>query len=224
MGMCCGLIRVHQQRQMASEMDLDMTPVSIRDRPRQVEEHCCCCALEPCLNPISIISIWLVMTLTGTVLAFFCNALVILLRGMLEVVYPILFFHWVLSLTSPVNQKSYVVRFFKSKVMRFLGDISMCSYMIHMLLAEAVGYSIDRTAGDYPWWMVLAIVPSTIVLGWCLTNFYEKPIARCLRPKAEGARGARSPEVMSRESRESEQAEVIGSPVQVRVNPEGNFT
>eukprot|EP00435_Cladocopium_sp_Y103_P065626 s75_g27.t1 len=151
------------------------------------------------------------MSLTSSVLAFFCSEL-ILLRGLLEVVYPIFFFHWVLSFTSPLNQKTYMVRFFKSRVMRFLGDISMCSYM--RLGPRAVGYTIDRSAGDYPWWMVLAIVPSTIVLGWCFTTFYEKPIARCIRPDKRARRDVMISEI--REHQDAHCPEVIGSPVEVK--------
>eukprot|EP00438_Fugacium_kawagutii_P019371 Skav207911 [mRNA] locus=scaffold190:225915:231394:- [translate_table: standard] len=188
MGICCGLIRVHQQREHEGDPEMDLSPVSVRDRPRSVEQTCCCCALEPILNPLSIILIWFVSSFLFSLAGFFCNYYVILLRFSLEVVYPILFFYWVLAFTSPLNQKSYVVRFFKTRFMRFLGDISLCAYMIHMILAELLGYAVDRHIGNYPWWMILAILPSSIILGWCFTTFFEKPIARCIRPDKRARR------------------------------------
>eukprot|EP00913_Durusdinium_trenchii_P012109 g11372.t1 len=81
----------------------------------------------------------------------------------------------------PSTQNDCLVRLFKSRVMRFLGDISMCFLRIHLLLLEFTGYLVKTRHGFHPWWTILSTLFATILLGWLFTRFYEKPIARCLR-------------------------------------------
>ncbi|CAE7230271.1 unnamed protein product [Symbiodinium natans] len=90
--------------------------------------------------------------------------------------------------------------------MRFLGDISMCAYMIHLLLAEALGYAVGRELGSMPWWTLLAVLPVTILLGWLLTEFFEKPIERCCRPDKRAAKKSNAV------NEAPTSAQVIGSP------------
>ena len=208
MGICCGLIRVHQEQELQPEMEAE-TPVSARERPRPIDDACCCCALEPVLGPVALMSLWFVMTLASSLTTFFCSELFGLVRFSLEVVLPLLFFYWVLALTSPVNQQSCVVLFFKSRMMRFLGDISMSAYMIHLLLLIPLAYWSETDLYQGPTPLVLAtVLPATILLGWFFTASVEKPIARCLRRDKKARR---------QERQDTVPAVVMGSPVKVNV-------
>ena len=208
MGICCGLMRVHLEQEVQADLEGE-TPVSARERPRPVEDACCCCALEPVLGPVALMGLWFVMTLASSLSAFFCSELFGVVRFYLEVALPILFFYWVLALTSPVNQRSFVVLFFKSRVMRFLGDISMGAYMIHLLLLIPLAYWSDTELNRGPTPLVLAtVLPATILLGWFCTACFEKPIARCLRPDKKARR---------QELKETVPAVVMGSPVKVNM-------
>ncbi|CAK8988830.1 unnamed protein product [Durusdinium trenchii] len=182
MGIAAGLIRVQRQQAAMKDADLDVSPVNRGARPEELDEACCCCAQEPCLGPLSLFVIWLIITTFAAVQGSLVGEMQFIINRLaLEVFYPILFYYWILALTNPARQNDCLVRLFKSRVMRFLGDISMCCYMIHLLLLEFTGYLVKTRHGFHPWWTILSTLFATILLGWLFTRFYEKPIARCLR-------------------------------------------
>ncbi|CAK8992543.1 unnamed protein product [Durusdinium trenchii] len=177
MGLCAGLIRIQRQQAAMKDSDLDLTPISRSERPEVLDGACC---EEPCIGPWSLFGIWFLFTGLSVAAAVQCGILVGL-RAVLEVFFPILFYYWVLAITSPLHQSSSLVAFFNSRIMQFLGNISMSAYMIHMLLMEFQGYLIGTRINSHPWWVVLTMLPMTLVLRWFLTEFFEKPISRRLR-------------------------------------------
>ncbi|CAE7245112.1 unnamed protein product [Symbiodinium sp. CCMP2592] len=196
MGICAGLSRVRGEQHRAAQADSCQTPVSRRDVPLEVGSKW---GIEACLPDWVWVLLWTGLTLYGTTITFLCSVN-LRFRFTLEVVFPMIFYEFILAITSPTAEGACLVRFFRSKPMRFLGDISMCAYMIHMLLGEVLGYATGTQTGRWPWWTLLAVLPNAILLGWMLTEFFEKPISRCLRPDR---RAAKSPAV-SDENHEKE--------------------
>ncbi|CAK9029037.1 Hypothetical protein (Fragment) [Durusdinium trenchii] len=166
MGLCAGLIRIQRQQAAMKDSDLDLTPISRSERPEVLDGACC---EEPCIGPWSLFGIWFLFTGLSVAAAVQCGILVGL-RAVLEVFFPILFYYWVLAITSPLHQSSSLVAFFNSRIMQFLGNISMSAYMIHMLLMEFQGYLIGTRINSHPWWVVLTMLPMTLVLRWFLTE------------------------------------------------------
>ena len=56
------------------------------------------------------------------------------IRLIWEVMLPMLFFDWVIALSG--QETSATRTFFSSTVMRWVGDISMSFYMVHLLIWE----------------------------------------------------------------------------------------
>lgn len=96
-------------------------------------------------------------------------------------VLSILFYDWILSATDPEQQDSCVATCFSSRPMVFLGDISMCVYMLHMLISQAFNMAIGRR--QLPLWGIPICLVLAIGLGWIFTQFFEKPVANLLRPR-----------------------------------------
>ncbi|CAE7931448.1 unnamed protein product [Symbiodinium necroappetens] len=212
MGICAGLSRVRGEQQRAAQADSCQTPVSRRDVPVEVGSRW---GVEACLPDWVWVLLWTGLTLYGTTITFLCSTN-IPFRFTLEVVFPMIFYEFILAITSPTAEGACLVRLCRSKPMRFLGDISMCAYMVHVLLGEALGYATGTHIGAWPWWTPLAVLPNAILLGWMLTEFFEKPISRCLRPDKHAAHQSPvSEEKIEKESR-TPGAEVLGSP-----SPEG---
>merc|ERR1719240_1546016 len=97
-----------------------------------------------------------------------------------------LFFDWILALTDPTaKERSYVARFFRTRIMVFFADISMAIYLIHMLVLQLVGYIVNLgVQGPGPFWAILIVLPLTIFVGWLMTRFVEEPLAKLVRGDA----------------------------------------
>ena len=200
MGMCAGFVRVHSEQKRAQQADASQTPVSRRDVPLEeaTAGHC----FHPAVSAVA----WLIATLTATAMTLVCR-IHFMSRFWLEVGFPILFYEFLLAVTNPAYQFACITSFFRCTPMRFLGDISMSTYMIHILLAATFGLFVqDRIWGDLAWWTVLAVVPASILLGWLMTEFFEKPIARRLRPD-------NPPATVCRFSTPKPPAVMVGSPL-----------
>jgi len=186
MGMCCGLEFVHsEQARLANNIGVEPGSAS-PDLSRNNQDFggcACCCARMPA-DALAII--WLSCSLVCTVITFLYSCAV-MLRLLLEILYPILFYDWLFQVVNPLQSGSFVVRFFRTRFMRFLGDLSLGAYMIHMILAELFGYAVNARVGQLPPYTVLVIVPLSIGFGWILTKFFEEPLANCIRPERKNA-------------------------------------
>ena len=104
-------------------------------------------------------------------------------RLILEVMLPMLFFDWVIALSG--EESSATRTFFSSTVMRWVGDISMSFYMVHMLIWEwAVkirNSNIPDKSETPPVWLIPVCFPISIFLGWLLTILFEKPAQKMVR-------------------------------------------
>lgn len=137
-------------------------------------------------------------------------------RLWLEMCLPILFYHMLIAFTGDVYpsearaKEDLVVRIFRRREVRWLGEISMSFYLMHEICQE-VAFMAAISRG---WWssqtrplsftkaniMVAVLMPLTLSLisGWVLTSLVEKPIARCLLRKLPPANARHHPGYCSR--------------------------
>ena len=102
-----------------------------------------------------------------------------------ELLVSMLFFDWVVALC---REESVTRRFLSSHPMTFLGDISMCFYMVHVLVwwgLQALGLS------GQAWGLPVGIVFSLLV-GWLLHCFWEKPMRNFILSRLLGDKQASS--------------------------------
>ena len=102
-----------------------------------------------------------------------------------EVLLPMTFFDWIIALC---NETSVTRAFFSSTVMRWLGDISMSFYMIHLGVWVIAGqicngkipFDTYFTFGvvKTPAWLIPVCLSISILSGWLMTRFFEKPAQR----------------------------------------------
>jgi len=132
------------------------------------------------------------------------------IRMILEICLPILFYDWVLSLTeSDAKSKSVVARILATPPFAFLADISMTVYLIHFVVVILVSYTANDGAYlGMPWWGICVAFPVSILLGWSMTRFVEKPLQRCIR--GDGGQG-----ILVRSNLIGKASCGVGEPVQV---------
>jgi len=189
MGLCCGMQRLHAEHARVEVQSNAQSQVQDQEeQPSSKPPPQVCPVIVPvagccCLPPVAGLGIyWILATLLCSSVSFACSSF-IMLRWALEMFFPILFYDWIYAATDPEQQTSLIARFFASKPMVFLGDNSMCIYMIHLTLAMYIAPLLGSSVGSLPLWSILILVPATVLLGWLLTRFFEKPMARLLRPK-----------------------------------------
>lgn len=123
---------------------------------------------------------------------------------MSEALFPILLFDLIVSLGVEPNlgMKGVAFRILSSRPATFLGEISMSFYMVHAIVAKmfALAYN-PKPEVDYwdleirtdeiqeaykdmflkmPPWGMAVVLPISLLLGWILTVFVERPCARLL--------------------------------------------
>jgi len=112
----------------------------------------------------------------------------------LEVLFPILFYDLLYAITDPEQQSGRIASFLSSRPMVFVGEISMCVYMIHLFVAAVLGIAVGKpNVFEWPWWSVLVVIPVSLLLGALLTHFFEKPCGRLLQPGAACPKTAEPP-------------------------------
>ena len=88
-----------------------------------------------------------------------------------------------------VRLHQLTISLFHSKPLQFLGEISMSFYMVHTLVLQALqelffslGWGNVPLAyhGKCPVWLALIGMLLSLFLGWMITEYFEKPVARCL--------------------------------------------
>jgi len=137
-----------------------------------------------------------------------------LLRVIIEPAIPLLFFDWILNLTRQKDAEvgsggpnssstsnpqalTYVDKFLQSKVMQFMGKISLSFYACHLIVAgyfsmflyycnhgERPSKSEDdeenATLFAIPSWAIPVVLILSIVVGWLMTNYVEAPMQKRL--------------------------------------------
>ena len=81
-----------------------------------------------------------------------------------------------------------------TSVCRFLGDISYPLYIVHypmmyafyMWLIKTRQYTFAET-----WPVALCVIAASVVLAWICMRFYDVPVRRWLRAKAEGRKSGK---------------------------------
>jgi peptidoglycan/LPS O-acetylase OafA/YrhL len=134
-------------------------------------------------------------------------------KMILEMSLPILFYDWILSLTdNDAKINSVVARVFSMPPFAFLADISMSLYLIHFFVVILVSYSANDGAYlGMPWWGICVAFPVSILLGWSMTRFVEKPLQRAVR--GDAGKG-----VLVRSKLVGKASHEVGEPVQVLGN------
>jgi len=184
MGMCCGLQRLHADQIRRAGLADPGPPAKSTSSQRcpMITVLAGCFCLSPTTG---LVLYWLLFTLAGVSAHFWCWPVLgaeNVARSVLELFFPILFYDLIYALTGPEAQASRVATFFSSRWMVFLGEISMCVYMIHIIVAEFLGAAVGKMMGQLPWWSVFAVVPTSLLLGWLLYRGFEQPCARRLAP------------------------------------------
>merc|ERR1712139_364181 len=117
-----------------------------------------------------------------------------------EIFLPVVFYEIVTALAYPdqAGPPSAVHVFLASRVMRFLADISLSVYIVHETLIRTLalvlrgplelddeGYPEEH---DFrmPTWGFPAIFVLSVLIGWFLTQFFEKPMSNLILKYALG--------------------------------------
>jgi peptidoglycan/LPS O-acetylase OafA/YrhL len=99
------------------------------------------------------------------------DALRILMRLAVELLLPMLYFDWAISLCT---HESWTRRLLSSRPMRWLGDISMSFYQVHMIVFELLVLGI----GSAPVWIIAVSLVTSLFIGWLTYRYVEKPAQR----------------------------------------------
>eukprot|EP00747_Dinoflagellata_sp_TGD_P167967 gnl/TRDRNA2_/TRDRNA2_193368_c0_seq1.p1 gnl/TRDRNA2_/TRDRNA2_193368_c0~~gnl/TRDRNA2_/TRDRNA2_193368_c0_seq1.p1 ORF type:complete len:517 (-),score=40.35 gnl/TRDRNA2_/TRDRNA2_193368_c0_seq1:26-1576(-) len=117
-----------------------------------------------------------------------------------EILLPVVFYEIVTALAYPdeSGSPSAVHKFLASRVMRFFADISLSVYVIHETLIRTLvlflrgpvelddeGYPEEHDFRMPPWGFP-AIFVLSVLMGWFLTNFFEKPMSDLILKYALG--------------------------------------
>lgn len=117
-----------------------------------------------------------------------------------EILFPVLYFDWVINLTDPQytsslqnSTKPFFVRFLRSAQLQFLGRISLNVYLLSLVVHWYVAYAILSLQGETvftgwhqwdvlrpPFWSVPISASVTIFLGWLLTDYFEDPLNKLI--------------------------------------------
>ena len=112
-------------------------------------------------------------------------------RLLVEMFIPMLYFDLVVALCREESRTRTVLA---SRPMTFLGDISMCFYMWHMLVWEGL-VRVSAAA-----WMIPVGIVVSLALGWLCYRFWEKPaqqfiLSRLLPKKVLAPSGSQDTEL-----------------------------
>merc|ERR1711964_704646 len=93
-----------------------------------------------------------------------------------------LFYDWMLALTAPgAAEKSNAAALFRSRPLAFLADISMSLYLVHMPCMFIISAIFTKKPLPMPWFGIFLALPMSIIFGWLLTLFVERPLQRAIR-------------------------------------------
>ena len=102
---------------------------------------------------------------------------------------PMMYYDWMIALTDPSQTSSWSTRFFSSRPMQWLGNISMSVYLIREMVIRHLALAVDPTnENGEPWstpglgeprmpaWGVLVALPLSVLLGSSFYSSFEKPM------------------------------------------------
>ena len=99
------------------------------------------------------------------------DALRVLMRLAVELLLSMLYFDWAISLCT---HESWTRSLFSSRPMRWLGNISMSFYQIHLIVFELLVLAI----GSAPVWIIAVSLVTSLFIGWLTYRYVEKPAQR----------------------------------------------
>lgn len=114
-------------------------------------------------------------------------------RILSELFMPILYYDWIIAMTKHnrnyPGDYSITERIFRSSPLQFLGKTSMSFYMSHMMVLRYFQIFLMLSINDrqlyhlhdkheilIPWWGIFIVLPLAILIGWFMTEFFEKPM------------------------------------------------
>jgi hypothetical protein len=99
------------------------------------------------------------------------DALFFFMRIAVELLLSMLYFDWAISLCT---HESWTRSVCSSRPMRWLGDISMSFYQIHMIVFDLLVLAI----GSAPAWIIAVSLVTSLFIGWLTYRYVEKPAQR----------------------------------------------
>lgn len=202
MGCCLGYMRILAKK--ADNMYTD--PSSLQPSNRNAEfDHDL--SLRPfCVTDNSLLPAYQygLIIVVGIIFHFVAPVLAFALRIIFEPLVPVLFFDWIVVLTrngraNENNEKMNIIeKFLRSKIMLFMGRISLSFYACHLLVCQYIGMltyfirngHVSQERGNVfgndmaiPPWAICIVLPCSIMAGWLVTIFFERPVQKWLLQK-----------------------------------------